>query len=201
MVVVAAVDASDTSAEVVRAATTLAGSSAGAELHFVHVVEPIFADGPHTRSASEDRQAAGRKLLVDVSCTAAQLFSGRIESHLCLEIAATGILQTAADLAADIIVVGSHSRHGFQRMLLGSVSRVVVDYARCAVLVARPAAYDAPSVPAIAPPCPRCLETQRATRGETLWCARHAGRSLEAHLHSRPVEAVAGGPSLLRADA
>jgi nucleotide-binding universal stress UspA family protein len=47
------------------------------------------------------------------------------------------IIATAEEWGADLIVTG-HRGHGlFERWLLGSVSRVVIAYARCAVLVVR----------------------------------------------------------------
>ena len=41
------------------------------------------------------------------------------------------------DPAFDLVVAGSHSRLGLERMLLGSVAEKVVRHARCPVLVAR----------------------------------------------------------------
>jgi nucleotide-binding universal stress UspA family protein len=46
------------------------------------------------------------------------------------------IVDAAADLGADLIVVGSHGATGLERVLLGSVSEFVVRHARCPVLVA-----------------------------------------------------------------
>ena len=45
------------------------------------------------------------------------------------------ILETAKKIKADLIVTGSHGRHGAQKFLLGSVSSKIVDHAPCAVLV------------------------------------------------------------------
>lgn len=45
------------------------------------------------------------------------------------------ILETAKRIKADLIVTGSHGRHGAQKFLLGSVSSKVVDHAPCAVLI------------------------------------------------------------------
>jgi nucleotide-binding universal stress UspA family protein len=39
---------------------------------------------------------------------------------------------------ADLVVVGSHGRSGLRAALLGSVSRHVVDHARCPVVVVKP---------------------------------------------------------------
>lgn len=45
------------------------------------------------------------------------------------------ILETAKKIKADLIVTGSHGRHGAQKFLLGSVSSKIIDHATCAVLV------------------------------------------------------------------
>lgn len=51
------------------------------------------------------------------------------------------ILFLAADIGADLIVVGSHGRTGVTRLILGSVSEIVVRKARCPVIVARAKTY------------------------------------------------------------
>jgi universal stress protein A len=47
------------------------------------------------------------------------------------------ILETAADLHPDLIVIGSHGRRGLSRLVLGSVAEAVVRRAACPVLVVR----------------------------------------------------------------
>jgi nucleotide-binding universal stress UspA family protein len=47
------------------------------------------------------------------------------------------IVATALEGRYDLIIVGTHARHGFDRMLLGSVAERVVRGAPCPVLVAR----------------------------------------------------------------
>lgn len=47
------------------------------------------------------------------------------------------ILDEAQKWAADLIVVGSHGRRGFRRLLLGSVSEAVAMNAHCSVVVVR----------------------------------------------------------------
>ena len=47
------------------------------------------------------------------------------------------ILETAKKIKADLIVTGSHGRHGAQKFLLGSVSAKIVDHSPCAVLVVK----------------------------------------------------------------
>jgi nucleotide-binding universal stress UspA family protein len=47
---------------------------------------------------------------------------------------ATEILSQAADLKADLLVMGTHGRSGFERLLLGSVTEKVIRKASCPVL-------------------------------------------------------------------
>lgn len=47
------------------------------------------------------------------------------------------LVETADAKSADLIIVGSHGRTGFRRVLLGSVAERVVRLAHCAVLVVR----------------------------------------------------------------
>lgn len=47
------------------------------------------------------------------------------------------ILETARKMRADVIVTGSHGKHGAQKFFLGSVSSKVVDHAECDVLIVK----------------------------------------------------------------
>ena len=51
------------------------------------------------------------------------------------------IITVAEEWSADLIVLGSHGRRGFQHALLGSVSETVVRHARCSVAVIRTAGH------------------------------------------------------------
>ncbi|GAB4488171.1 MAG: universal stress protein [Thermodesulfovibrionales bacterium] len=50
---------------------------------------------------------------------------------------ATELLALADASKTDLIVTGSHGRHGAVKFLLGSVSAKVVDHARCSVMVVK----------------------------------------------------------------
>jgi nucleotide-binding universal stress UspA family protein len=56
--------------------------------------------------------------------------------------AAHGIVRSALDWRAELIVMGSRGRGGVQRLLLGSVARNVLQHAACSVLVARATGQD-----------------------------------------------------------
>ena len=51
--------------------------------------------------------------------------------------AAEIIIKTCVDKKVDMIVIGSHGRHGAKKFLLGSVSSKVVEHAPCEVLVVK----------------------------------------------------------------
>jgi nucleotide-binding universal stress UspA family protein len=44
------------------------------------------------------------------------------------------ILEVAAEVTADLIVMGTHGRHGIRRLVLGSVAEAIVRSATCPVL-------------------------------------------------------------------
>jgi nucleotide-binding universal stress UspA family protein len=104
----------------------------------------------------------------------------RVVAHLRLEAVAEEIAQIAADLEADIVVVGTHGRSGISRLLLGSVAQAVVKLAPCPVLVVRPKSIPA-DMPKIEPPCPRCVEARRTSAGTEFWCEQHRERHGQRH--------------------
>jgi nucleotide-binding universal stress UspA family protein len=59
-------------------------------------------------------------------------------AHVAVEAPTLAITHLASALDANLIVVGSHGRHGVARWLLGSVAEAVVRMAECPVLVVPP---------------------------------------------------------------
>ncbi len=51
--------------------------------------------------------------------------------------AAQEILEFAKDWQPDLIVMGSHGKSGFSKLLMGSVSLTVTSHANCSVLIVR----------------------------------------------------------------
>ncbi|MFN3330423.1 MAG: universal stress protein, partial [Pyrinomonadaceae bacterium] len=49
----------------------------------------------------------------------------------------SAIVETAEQMPADLIIVGSHSYNRWERLLLGSVSDSVVHHAHCSVLIVK----------------------------------------------------------------
>jgi nucleotide-binding universal stress UspA family protein len=201
IVIVAAVDATSNAEQVVSTASTLGSSLPGAELHLLHVVEAVPRDTevgapafPTTTEMLEKSRA-----LLDKNVEAAKpRFAGKIIGHLAAGTPWREIVQFAANVHADLVVVGTHDRKGLKRLVLGSVAEQVVRAAQCAVLVARARDYSATDVPEIEPPCPQCLETQRSTNGEKLWCAQHTTHHSHGRLHYETAPTFGVGSMLIR---
>jgi nucleotide-binding universal stress UspA family protein len=62
---------------------------------------------------------------------------GQISTEVLFGSPESRIVETAEEIKADIIVVGSHGYNSWERLLLGSVSDSVVHHAPCSVLVVR----------------------------------------------------------------
>lgn len=108
-----------------------------AELHLVHVIEPIPAyaypgfagfteiEVPIRERAEEELKKLGAKLKVN-------------DDHLHLELGSTKheVLRVAKELKIDLIVAGSHGKHGLM-LLLGSTANAIMHGAECDVLIVR----------------------------------------------------------------
>jgi nucleotide-binding universal stress UspA family protein len=64
------------------------------------------------------------------------------------------ILERAAALPADLVVMGTHGRSGFERLVLGSVTEKVLRKAPCPVMAVPPAAVSAGKLPYTRLLCP-----------------------------------------------
>lgn len=84
----------------------------------------------------DDLTAAGKQSLADL-IAANNL--GRLNPQAEVRIGDAGeeIVAAAADLSADLVVIGTHGRGGLKHLLLGSVAEQVVRKAPCPVLTVR----------------------------------------------------------------
>lgn len=130
-----ATDLSPASIAATEQATELA-VRLGARLLVVNVIALMQGMVPVPRSrAVEERDA--RTLAAQSVVQAARAVGAEATFLLWEGDAADGILAAAEAEAADIIVVGTHSRKGVGRYLLGSVSDEIVHRASCPVLVVK----------------------------------------------------------------
>ncbi len=135
----------DGSAQAAAAASTAAqlAKSQGAQIIGVYVIDPFPYIGIGDASAvglqaylSEAKAAAGQALeMLGKACAAEGVsFAGdTIERNVVHE----GILETASAEGCDLIVMGSHGRHGLKSLILGSVAQKVLAHAELPVLIVK----------------------------------------------------------------
>jgi nucleotide-binding universal stress UspA family protein len=211
-IIVVGADFSEASELAVQKAFELAAQQPVSEVHLVNVVQtygpqvayemPIDGSALSVLTITEARARFGR--YVDEAYARYLKANptrpvGRLGSHVRFDAIADELSQLAADLEADLVVVGTHGRRGFSRVLLGSSAEATVRLAPCPVLVVRPKAVpEAP--PRIEPPCPRCVEARRATNGAEMWCEQHRERHGQRHTYHQGdrVSSDAEMPLLLR---
>ena len=110
----------------------------GARITALHVMPPVVAFGPPTGeglyppmvfSPEDLRQFRDELAAFARSCGAAD-----VETEVAEGSVAGVIEEFARDLPADLVVMGTHGRSGFERLLLGSVTERVLRKAPCPVL-------------------------------------------------------------------
>jgi universal stress protein A len=130
-----ATDLSDDTEFVIDKVRTIRGYT-GASLSIVHVVEPL----PGYSYAYLGIEDIEGQLLEEAKQTMASL-SEKLSIHTkdqFIEVGPTKtkILKVADDIGADLIVCGSHGRHGLS-LLLGSTANAILHGAKCDVLTVR----------------------------------------------------------------
>lgn len=203
-VTVVGIDFTDLSNRALDQALEASGLHNG-EVHVVYVEpdRPIEAvlQGSFTEAVSNDaaleqvRQRATERI-AEVTKRRGPLSVSRVVAHFRRGSPAHEIAQLAADLDADLVVVGSHGRRGVERMLLGSVAERTSRLAGCPVWIVRPKNHvGGERAPVIEPPCPDCVARRTATNGKELWCARHAEHHIRAHGWRYVSEGIYSGAS------
>ncbi|MFB9884886.1 universal stress protein [Balneatrix alpica] len=140
--ILVAIDLSDEASQVANKAATIAKNS-GAQLTLLHVIEPLsFAYGGDvpmdlTGIQNQLEEHAYKRLssfVEQLAVPPAQTLvtSGHTESE---------IHRIAEEHGCDLIVVGSHGRHGLA-LLLGSTANGVLHGAKCDVLAVRVGAIE-----------------------------------------------------------
>lgn len=185
--IVAGLDFSEPSDLALREAIELASQKGEADLHFVAVVDDSSAP-VSTRDAllAEAAFSTREKLEATVAARMHERHHGTQPSfqgviHVRVGSPADEIVRLARDVDADLVLVGTHGRRGFQRWMLGSVAERTLRLAHCPVLVVRRKDYDAPEATAPEPPCPECVTRRRGTGGATWWCDEHSKPREPAH--------------------
>ena len=108
-----------------------------AELLVVSVIDPSPALGAVPAVARMDQRRAARELAAQTIVVKGRR-SGVSVSFLVWEgEPGPAIIEAAVAEVADLLVVGTHGRGRFERLVLGSVSDHVVRHAPCPVLIVR----------------------------------------------------------------
>jgi nucleotide-binding universal stress UspA family protein len=203
-IVVTGTDFSEHATLALRVAYEQALQHAPAELHVVHVsfaatqglavpvAMPMGFVGVPVVSLEEQRETLlkhidGQLATLPSASTSAPI---RVFGHVMIDTPPLALTELASQLEADLLVIGSHGLNGVARWLLGSVAEGVVRRATCPVLVVPPKP-DALSIPAIEPPCPRCIAARRASAGAELWCEQHRERHGRRHTYHQSDRAAA----------
>jgi len=150
--ILVAVDGSDTSEHALKQAVELARKSA-AQLRIIHIVDMSWLPiGPEiaidTHAISAARRGAGESIIATAREAARkdgfEAETALIETETPTQHVAEAIAQEAARWPADIVVLGTHGRRGFRRLVLGSVAEQMARLSPGPVLLV-PSAKDSQS--------------------------------------------------------
>ncbi len=197
-VIVVGVDYSTASERALDEAFALACTKHGVQLHIANV-RPAFGEQtivngvpvpapPWQYWATELREFVARQVAAFRASAGVAPFQ-HLYTHQRMNDPAHELAQLAADVEADLLVVGAHDWQGGSGLALGSVAEAVTRLAPCPVLVVRRKAVP-PSVPAIQAPCAACVATRSASNGSSLWCDTHGESPSHRHSQSPRVEAT-----------
>ena len=143
------IDFSDASALAVEQATAIAGWYK-ARITALHVYEPIFMPVPGLPAPLDRVPPAEAQRVHDQTVAYFQAAAAAgIGVDVVVDIGppAARILERAASLPADLIVMGTHGASGFEHLVLGSVTEKVLRKAPCAVLTVPAGTRATSSVP------------------------------------------------------
>jgi nucleotide-binding universal stress UspA family protein len=187
--IVVGVDATETGARALSNALEIAALGGRTEVHAIRVIEPIADPVLGVLPPTTDDQLGELKELLqhaieELIAKNGDLRVGAVVAHLTIGAAARSIVSLAAQVDADLVVVGTHGRRGIRRALLGSVAEEVVRTAGCPVYAVRPKDHPQEArIPQVEPLCDDCAETRFKTANADLWCARHHQHHPRAHVY------------------
>lgn len=132
--VLIAVDLSEDSAKVAARGLEIAARF-GAQVSLLHVVEFIPLDPAGEALLPppldlEDEMIKGARQRLDSLC---KELDPKVQQRLEVGIIKLEILRVAAEIRADLLVLGTHERHGLA-LLLGSTEKAILHKAHCDVL-------------------------------------------------------------------
>lgn len=139
--VMAAVDLSDEASQVLREAKQVSGDH-GARLSLISVVKPLtqvyggLDMAAYTQASVNFEREAQTQAVAQLKKAGAEVGVAEKDVHAVIGAPAPQIVDSARDFGVDLIVVGSHGKHGLG-LLLGSTANGVLHHAQCDVLTIR----------------------------------------------------------------
>lgn len=126
------------------------------EVLVMEVVEPfVFSAPPEMAPGWAPESAERRKELIKLAeasmAKAVEILRPagfKAETRVVDDEIRSGILATAEEWKADLIVLGSHGKKGVEKFLLGSVAESVARHAKCSVMIVRTPAIKTPATKA-----------------------------------------------------
>jgi nucleotide-binding universal stress UspA family protein len=105
-----------------------------------HTIDIYGGYLPDTSELEKLARDNAMKLVSDAESTINEAFKGRnvhVGGTVLFGTPESRIVETAEEIGADLIIIGSHGYNRWERLLLGSVSDSVIHHAHCSVLVVR----------------------------------------------------------------
>lgn len=173
-IIVAAVAFDETGESALMEAGRLAAAEPECKLHAVHVL----AGGQElSKGALDELRRRVELMWSSYRCdVTVHVRAGRPDQE---------ILRTAADLDADLIVVGTHKRAGLQKLVLGSVAQRLLQEAPCPVLVSVPKSHrSAPFSDRPEAACAACAALRDAADADSqARCEQHSRPHIVQHVY------------------
>ncbi len=144
--IIVAVDNDEANALICGRADELA-RALGAKLHLIYIMEPLpplasagaVGGAPFPLEADDEEYQVALHSARETLTELAQRFSATITSHEVIEAPGTraAIHEAATSMGADLIIAGSHGRHGLSLLFHGSTTSALLHDAPCDVLAVR----------------------------------------------------------------
>jgi nucleotide-binding universal stress UspA family protein len=136
------VDGSPTALQAVSQAVVIA-SAFGSAVTAIYVIDPYpftgvgtefaYSQAHYLSAAKAEAQEAFVAVRAQFEAAGLKVDTRMVEAHATWR----GIIETADAIKADLVVMGSHGRHGLEKLVLGSVTQRVLQHATQPVLVVR----------------------------------------------------------------
>lgn len=134
------IDGSEPSLQAVQMALRIVELCPACTITVLYVVDKLVLNElvrfskRNEKEVEAELEEQGRRYL-ELARNSAERQGMAVQSETCRGDPFEEVIAAANDLGADLIVMGHTGRRGTRRVLIGSVTQRVLDYARCPVLV------------------------------------------------------------------